>query len=81
MARSLLRLYRDAGQIRTNRLSKSDYRSDCDRGERILAPNEEVFGMRPDHIYLAMIVIKHSTLAAACIFAYKIAVYAIKASM
>lgn len=37
--------------------------------------------MRPDHIYIAMTMIKHSTLAAACIFGYKIVAYAIKFAM
>lgn len=37
--------------------------------------------MRPDHIYLCMTMIKHSTLAAAFIFGYKIVVYAVKVSM
>ncbi len=35
--------------------------------------------MRPDHIYLAMTVVKHSTLAAACIYASKIMYFLVKA--
>lgn len=34
--------------------------------------------MRPDHIYFALLMVKHSTLAAACIYAYKIVAYAVK---
>lgn len=32
--------------------------------------------MRPDHLYLAMTMVKHGTLAGACIFAYKILLFA-----
>jgi hypothetical protein len=35
--------------------------------------------MRPDHIYLAMTMVKHSTLAGACIYAFKIASFVVKA--
>jgi hypothetical protein len=35
--------------------------------------------MRPDHIYFAMTMVKHSTLAGALIFAWKILAYAVKA--
>lgn len=31
--------------------------------------------MRPDHIYIAMTMVKHGTLAAACIYAYKIVAF------
>lgn len=34
--------------------------------------------MRPDHIYLAMLMVKHSTLAGACIFGFKIIASVIK---
>lgn len=34
--------------------------------------------MRPDHIYLAMTVVKHSTLAAACIYGFKIVSFFVK---
>ncbi len=34
--------------------------------------------LRPDHIYFAMTMVKHSTLAGACIFAFKIFSYAVK---
>jgi len=34
--------------------------------------------MRPDHIFLAMTMVKHGTLAGALIFAYKILLYAAK---
>jgi hypothetical protein len=36
------------------------------------------FFMRPDHIYLAMTMVKHSTLAAACIYAFKIVSFFVK---
>lgn len=34
--------------------------------------------MRPDHVYLAMTMVKHSTLGAACIYAFKIATFLVK---
>jgi hypothetical protein len=34
--------------------------------------------MRPDHIYLAMTMVKHSTLAVACIYAFKIVSFLVK---
>jgi len=34
--------------------------------------------MRPDHIYFAMTMVKHSTLAGACIFAFKLLNFAVK---
>ncbi len=37
--------------------------------------------MSPQQIYFAMTIVKHSTLAAACVFASKIAAYAIKAAI
>lgn len=36
--------------------------------------------MRPDHIYFAMAMVKHSTLAGACIFAAKLVYFMVKAS-
>jgi hypothetical protein len=36
--------------------------------------------MRPDHIYFAMAMVKHSTLAGACIFAAKLVYFMLKAS-
>lgn len=33
--------------------------------------------MRPDHIFFAMTMLKHGTLAGACIFAYKILRFAV----
>jgi hypothetical protein len=37
--------------------------------------------MRPDHIYFAMAMVKHSTLAGACIFAAKLVYFMLKASV
>jgi len=34
--------------------------------------------MRPDHIFIAMTMIKHGTLACACIYAYKIVHFLVK---
>jgi hypothetical protein len=34
--------------------------------------------MRPDHVFFAMTMVKHSTLAGAIIFAWKILSYAVK---
>lgn len=42
------------------------------------AREDEVF-MRPDHIYFAMTMVKHSTLAVACIYAFKIVSFLVKA--
>ncbi|MCX7900338.1 MAG: hypothetical protein N2444_09705 [Methylocystis sp.] len=42
------------------------------------ATDKEKLAMSPDQIYAAMVVVKHSTLAAACIFAFKIAAFAVK---
>jgi hypothetical protein len=36
--------------------------------------------MRPDHIYFAMAMVKHSTLAGACIFAAKLVYFMLRAS-
>jgi hypothetical protein len=36
--------------------------------------------MRPDHIYFAMVMVKHSTLAGAFIFAFKILRFAVHTS-
>lgn len=34
--------------------------------------------MRPDHIFLAMTMVKHGTLAVACIYAFKLMKFLIK---
>jgi hypothetical protein len=50
---------------------------DAIAGAQRLRATMRVF-MRPDHIYLAMTMVKHSTLAAACIYAFKIVSFFVK---
>jgi hypothetical protein len=79
MARLLREPVRDAGRatLRKATVSLQWVAPDAIAGAQRLRATMRVF-MRPDHIYLAMTMVKHSTLAAACIYAFKIVSFFVK---
>ncbi|MCC3245374.1 hypothetical protein LG047_08555 [Methylocystis sp. WRRC1] len=72
------RASRDAGPLTLAAPTSLSLRSDCERLRAALRVMKRFCTMmRPDHIYFAMTMVKHGTLAGAFIFAFKILKFAI----